>query len=206
MRVPTSSNPAARPHQAARMSTFHAPVRRGATDGAEPGEVAFRSARVAVLIPFLFTFILLLGEIERKCNPHPNRLVAGFSSNRIKPSLVAGLNRGHARLPFDGGVNLDSGPSTSGRIDRLGVGESLHDDYKGKTTGIPNPFDSTIQNIAKQGADRNNARLSHGIFGAFVGLLSGLTGGLDRRSATRAVSAGRVGIAKGRIEISKDFR
>src|SRR3954469_21177916 len=46
MRAATSSNPAARPHQAARMSTSHGPSRRGATDGARPGEVAFRSAKV----------------------------------------------------------------------------------------------------------------------------------------------------------------
>ena len=54
-RAATSSNPAARPHQAARMSTSNRPSRRGATDGARPGEVAFRSAKVTLIIPFLFT-------------------------------------------------------------------------------------------------------------------------------------------------------
>ena len=55
MRAPTSSNPAARPHQAARMSTSRGTIRRAATDGAGPGEVAFRFAKVALLIPSFLT-------------------------------------------------------------------------------------------------------------------------------------------------------
>ena len=52
---PTSSNPAASPHQAARMSTSLGPIRRAAIDGAGPAEVAFRSAKAALLITFFLT-------------------------------------------------------------------------------------------------------------------------------------------------------
>jgi len=80
-----------------------------------------------------------------------------------------------------------------------GIGESLYDHYDAKTGPITNRYDFTIQNQAKQGADRNNARLSYGVFGAFLGLLGGLAGGLYRRSAASAMSAGMVGLILGGI-------
>jgi hypothetical protein len=79
------------------------------------------------------------------------------------------------------------------------IGESLYDHYDAKTGPITNRYDFTLQNQAKQAADRNNARLSYGVFGVFMGLIGGLAGGLYRRSAASAVSAGLVGLILGGI-------
>jgi hypothetical protein len=55
MRVPTSSNPAAKPQKAARMSTSREPIRPGRTDGDGSAKVTFRSAKVVVFVLFFPT-------------------------------------------------------------------------------------------------------------------------------------------------------
>jgi hypothetical protein len=78
-----------------------------------------------------------------------------------------------------------------------GVGERMHDYYGPTQEASRSRYDFRALNREQGAADRKNAAIAFGTFGALLGLLLGVCGGLTRRSAPAALAAGLTGLLVG---------
>jgi hypothetical protein len=78
-----------------------------------------------------------------------------------------------------------------------GVGEKMYGYYRPKATASSRDF--RVLNREERIAEQKNTAVAFGVFGAILGMLSGVAGGASRRSILRSASAALAGILLGGV-------